>query len=165
MVLARGSPAAQLYSQDRAGRGGEQDEHPTPLGMGGHSRARTPRGKGWGVPGATKLSWMLILHLSVGQQAPRWGRCHPLVPQEGEHLVGYIFPSRVKSCPTYLGLRLPRRASQAVQTRRAKWARPELLNPSPELPAGCCSPPAAGSVLWPGLAGRGAAGSPLAFAS
>lgn len=124
-----------------------------------------PVGKGWGVPKPPRSSWMLVLHLSVGQQAPRQGRCHLLVPQEDGHLVGYIFPSGVKSCPTYLGLRLPRRASQAVQRRGVKWASPELLKPSPELPAGCCSPPAAGSVPWPGSAAGGRGGEPLALLS
>lgn len=80
--------------------------------------------------------------------------------------MGYTFPSGVKSCPTYQeGLRLPRRAGQAVQRWRAKWARPELLNPLLELLAGCCFPPAARLVPRPGSVGRGATGSPLAFTS
>lgn len=80
--------------------------------------------------------------------------------------MGYTFLSGVKSYPTYQeGLRLPRRAGQAVQRWRAKWARPELLNPLPEVLAGCCSPPAAGSVPRPGSVGRGVTGSPLAFIS
>lgn len=70
--------------------------------------------------------------------------------------MGYTFPSGVKSCPTYQeGLRLPRSAGQGVQRWRAKWARPDLLNPLLELLAGCCSPPVAGLVPRPGSVGRG----------
>ena len=138
--------------QGRAGRGGQQDELPTPPWMGAHSRAQPAA---WQMPGGSqsppRLSWMPVLHLFVGQQACGWGCGRPLVPQEGGHLVGSIIPRGVKSCPTPLGQRLPRGTSQAVPRRRAKRARPELLKPSPELPAGCCSPPAAGSV--PGRAG------------
>lgn len=80
--------------------------------------------------------------------------------------MGYTFSNGVKSCPTYQeGLRLTRRAGQAVQRWRAKWSRPELLNPLLELLAGCCSPPEAGSVPRLGSVGREATGSPLAFTS
>lgn len=174
MVLAQGSPASQPCVQGRAGQGGERDKHPTPPGMEVMAEPEPPRDKGWGIPepqvelDASSAPFhgcrVAVSHLSPVCLAVF------RVPQESGCLLWNVSPSRSESCPTYLGLRLPSqgtqgRVSQAVQRQRAKWARLELLKPSLELPAGCCTPPVAGSVPWLGLAGRGAAGSLFAFAS
>lgn len=129
--------------------------------------ASSPRpvlGTGWRTP---------VLHLSVGLHVPRGGHCHGFVPAAAGRASCWAPPwgtsptagpdpasgGATRTDRERRGAGEPGRAEAGSQMGQAGAVKAIV-----ELP-GCGAPPAAGSVPWPGSAGRGAAGSALAFAS